>query len=413
MNNWAMRLVLTGILLITILSFAFKIRAQNTDVTWWDFQSVDTMKFSRDLAREKNRDVSYDTEIARQVKNIAETGATHVAIATPYDEEFLPFLKRWVRAARNNNLNIWFRGNWSGWEKWFDYESISRNQHMQKTKEFILNNRDLFEDGDVFTACPECENGGPGDPRHNGDLTGHRQFLIDEYIVTKSAFTQIGKKVESNYNSMNGDVANLVMDKQTTALLDGLVVVDHYVKTPEQLAADIKKYALQSGGKVILGEFGAPIPDIHGQMSEVQQAEWLKQAMRLLSQTPELAGLNYWTNQGSSTQLWTNTGNPKPALESLKKYYAPTLVNINVKNEAGLRIENAIIHYANRQFGSGNITFPVVEGFDQVNISANGYLSSNTTISEGDMDVILVKIQESWLFKLQKLLIQLINRIIP
>ena len=97
---------------------------------FWEVQSIDTMKYSRDLSREKLKDPSFDTVIDRQVKAIAETGATHVAISTPYDEEFLPILKRWASAARNYNLKIWFRGNWSGWEKWFDYKSISREEHI-------------------------------------------------------------------------------------------------------------------------------------------------------------------------------------------------------------------------------------------------------------------------------------------
>ena len=63
---------------------------------------------------------------------------------------------------------------------------------------------------------------------------------------------------------MNGDVAKLVMDKQTTASMDGIVVIDHYVATPEQLALDIRRIAEGSGGNVVLGEFGVPIPNIHG-----------------------------------------------------------------------------------------------------------------------------------------------------
>ena len=60
----------------------------------WTFQSIDTMKYSRDVAREKLYDPSFDAIIDRQVGAIAETGATHVAIAVPYDEEFVPFLER-------------------------------------------------------------------------------------------------------------------------------------------------------------------------------------------------------------------------------------------------------------------------------------------------------------------------------
>src|SRR3972149_11347222 len=92
---------------------------------FFQVQSIDTMKYSRDVAREKLKDFSYDKEIETQVKNIAETGASHVAIATPYDDEFLPFLRRWVKAAREKGLNVWFRGNFSGWENWFDYEKFT------------------------------------------------------------------------------------------------------------------------------------------------------------------------------------------------------------------------------------------------------------------------------------------------
>ena len=97
---------------------------------------------------------------------------------------------------------------------------------------FILENPEIFEDGDIFTSCTECENGGPGDPRATGDITGFRNFLIEEYQVTKDAFEKINKKVDSNFYSMNGDVAYLIMDKDTTEKLGGVVVMDHYVERP-------------------------------------------------------------------------------------------------------------------------------------------------------------------------------------
>jgi hypothetical protein len=290
--------------------------------TIWGFESIDTMKYSRDLSREKLNDSSYNLIIDTQVKKIAATGATHVAIATPYDEEFFPMLQRWVAAARKYHLKVWFRGNWSGWEGWFDYAKIDRQTHITKTQEFITKHPNIFQDGDVFTACPECENGGPGDPRTTGDIQGHRQFLIYEYLITKSAFKQIGKNVASNYNSMNGDVASAVMDKETTKSLDGIVVIDHYVATPEELITKIHKIAAQSGGKVVLGEFGAPIPDINGDMTQDQQAAWISQALDLLAKTPDVVGINYWTNQGSSTALWNDDGSEKKAVSVIKKFYS-------------------------------------------------------------------------------------------
>jgi len=160
---------------------------------FWVFSSIDTMKYSRDKARETLNQPLFNLTIDKQLSDIKATGANYVAIATPYDEEFYPILSRWVKLARKNHLKVWFRGNFSGWEGWFEYKKIDRSEHMRLTEQFLVNNLALFEDGDIFTACPECENGGPGDPRLTRDVTGHRKFLIDEYEITKKGFVKIKK----------------------------------------------------------------------------------------------------------------------------------------------------------------------------------------------------------------------------
>lgn len=287
----------------------------------WEIRSIDTMKYSRDLAREKADKAEFDLVIEQQVASIAATGASHIAIATPYDEEFTSFLTRWVKTARKYKLKVWFRGNFSGWEKWFNHERITRTQHLDLTTQFILANPTLFEDGDIFTPCPECENGGPGDPRKTRDITGHRQFLIDSTRVANSAFAKIGKKVKVGYHSMNYDVAMAVMDKETTAAVGGIVAIDHYVRTGEKMIRDIEKLKQQSGGSIFLGEIGNPIPDIHGQQSEDEQAEWLRQTLDLLMINKSIVGLNYWVNVGGSTALWDKTGTPRRAVTILSSYY--------------------------------------------------------------------------------------------
>ncbi len=287
----------------------------------WVFQSIDTMKYSRDLSREKITNKEFDKVIEAQITNIAATGATHVAIATPYDEEFYPILKRWVDEARRQKLHVWFRGNFSGWEGWFEYPRISRDEHLKKTKEFIEKHIDLFQDGDIFTPCPECENGGPGDPRVTGDTAGFSNFLIQEYDTSSSEFKKLHKSVLTGYNSMNADVARLIMNPEVTQKLGGIVVIDHYVKTPEQLQSDIIEIAKNSRGKVVLGEFGAPIPNINGDLSEQEQYEWVKNALSLLKNTPELTGLNYWVANGGSTQLWNDDNTPRLAVTAITEAY--------------------------------------------------------------------------------------------
>ena len=397
-----------AILLILLFSFSKnRTESEQKRVTWWEFQSIDTMKYSRDVSREKLNDPSFDTIINGQVKNIADTGATHVAIATPYDEEFYPILKRWTNAARRYNLKVWFRGNWSGWEGWFNYSKITRSEHIKKTEDFILKHKDIFEDGDVFSACPECENGGPGDPRRTGDVLGHRKFLIDEYNVTKAAFNTINKNVASNFNSMNGDVARAVMDKKTTLAMDGIVTIDHYVLTPEKLISDIDSIAKASGGKIVLGEFGAPIPDINGKMSEKQQADWISIALLKLVQTNQVIGLSYWTNTGSSTALWSEDGTARIAVDTLKSIFNAPVSSGVVEDEAGGGIGGAYIKVENRYFftdSKGNYEFPYIGNPKTIKIETPGFYGKTVEIDpEAKQLVILKKENEDFLFKTRKL----------
>ena len=66
--------------------------ASSSRPTWWQIQSIDTMKYSRDLAREKSKDSGFDSVIDTQVKNIAAAGTTHIARA----EEWPIMPTEWV-----------------------------------------------------------------------------------------------------------------------------------------------------------------------------------------------------------------------------------------------------------------------------------------------------------------------------
>lgn len=351
----------------------------------WNFQSIDTMKYSRDKSREfMEHSEQSDKVIDKQVSDIAKTGATHVSVATPYDPEFYPILRKWVAAARKNKLKVWFRGNFSGWEQWFGYKQMDRDTHITKTRQFIMANKDIFEDGDMFTSCPECENGPKLEYNNPTELNSYRSFIIEEYRVSKEAFAQINKKVGANYYSMNYDVASAMMDRDTTEALDGVVTIDHYVKDPQELAEDINLLADKSGGKIVLGEFGAPIPDINGNMTDEEQKAWLQQSLELLSQMPQIEGLNYWANMDSSTRLWHDNGNPTLALQVLKDFYSCSVVRGKVLNAQGKAIENAKIiagPYEVRSDANGEFHLPYLTIGQKISVKRGGYATQGSTIS--------------------------------
>lgn len=388
-------LIIKTILTLTILLFVKSDTYARE--RFFQVQSIDTMKYSRDLARQKLNENSFDQVIEIQIKNIAGTGATHVSLGTPYEEEFVPYLKRWVIIARKYKLNVWFRGNLAGWENWFDYPKIDRATHKLKIKEFILNSKDLFEDGDVFSSCPECENGGPGDPRKTGDVVGFRNFIVDEYNTVKEAFKSLEKNVTANYYSMNGDVARLIMDKKTTAKLDGAVTIDHYVATTERLEKDIKDYAIESGGKIVLGEFGAPIPDIHGNLSQEEQAKWIDEALKKIVKTQDVIAISYWTNNASSTELWNDDNSPRLAAAIIEKYYKPVNVMGTIRDEKGNPVKEVTIKGREKTMvvTDGIYAIPVLEK-ESLTFSKYGYVSVNIGIKAENekvitKDIVMVK----------------------
>lgn len=392
--------VLCSLILLCVLwvSSGTSIQARELH-PWWQIQSIDTMKSSRDLSGQVLDHPEGFTElISIQVQNIADTGATHVAIGTPYDAKFLPVLRLWVAAARANGLNVWFRGNFAGWEEWFDAPAISRAEHKELTREFIRRNSDLFADGDIFSPCPECENGGPGDPRMVGGVAEHRQFLIDLYSISRDSFHSVGKNVMTNIHSMNGDVARLIMDPETTKALGGVVTIDHYVGTPEQLVEDIREFATTSGGKVVLGEYGVPIPDIHGNMTQAEQAEWIERSLSELTLVPELIGINYWVNVGGSTALWGEGGAPRKAVESLRQFYSPPKVSGRVVSRVGRGLANVTIktpYQITHSRADGSFLLPLSREDEEISVFAAGYVAQNIAVSPFGVDGIEVRLEKN------------------
>jgi hypothetical protein len=374
-------------------------------------QSVDTMKYSRDVAGQILDDPdSFQSIVDTQMGLIAEMGATHAAIATPYDARFLPVLKLWVASARAHGLSVWFRGNFSGWEGWFDYEKIDRATHKQLLKDFIRNNPNLFENGDVFTPCPECENGGPGDPRQTGDADGYNAFLREEKTIADSAFAAQDTRI-AVYPSMNADIARQTITPKTVSAFGGTILIDHYVRTPEQFARDIQAIPKQLRASVGLGEFGAPIPDLNGDMTQAQQAHYIDSLFHALYlERTSIPVVNYWVLNGGSTALINDDGTPRAAYTTIRNYFKAFNVYGVIHNSLGEKVSGARVRVNDSDYSivaKEDYQIFVPRQYKEVTIQADGYvpvtlkMPSDTTTTLVKRDVYLEPIQPGWWYKLR------------
>ncbi len=308
----------------------------------WQICSIDTMKTSRDLARTHLNNPAYDSEIQNQLRLIKQTGASYVSITTPYDEEFRPYLKRWVTLARQEGLKVWFRGNWSSWEGWFGYpKDMSPEQHLIKNSQFITSNTALFQNGDIFDPCPECENAAfwPQDAKNQD----YRNFLQTQQKQTKEDFKKINKQVRV-LPSVIGGRAKDVLDKQSFDSLDKIISIDHYIKQPQGMAEYVDYFDKKFDTKVLVSEFGAPIPDMNGPMDEKQQAAFIKSILETLyKKGDKVVGLNYWVLSEGTTMLVNNDGSTRLAYDIVKQYFNPSVVEGRVTDSLDQGVSGLVV----------------------------------------------------------------------
>lgn len=341
-------LVLVGIVFIIGIGGSVilltKGNAESTTVspTLWPYQCIDTMKTSRDKARlwKTRNDLHNSTD--KQAALIKDLGGNCIAIDTPYDKEFLPYLHQWVISARKQHLHIWFRGNFSGWEGWFDYpKGLTSQKLFTQTKEFIEQNPDLFQDGDIFTPAPEAENGGPFNQVEPSRYKLYRQFLRDEYTLSQDSFKAINKKIIVNWFSMNGGFARRMLDQETVDSLGGNVTIDHYINNPARMTDYISYFAKTFHASVVIGEFGAPIPEFNGTMTEDEQADFIDKLLwEMYRNRKDVFGINYWVLYDSSTALINENGTNRKVTTVIKKYFRPLTISGIIKNSQGQSLAN-------------------------------------------------------------------------
>lgn len=360
------------------------LNTSSTTPTLWKYQCIDTMKTSRDKARAWKNKKDVQEHIDREMTAIQEMGANCVAIATPYDEEFLHYLQLWVRSARSHNLHIWFRGNFSAWEGWFEYtKGMSAEELFAETEDFIQKNSDLFRDGDIFTAAPEAENGGPFEQVEKDEHEAFRKFLLMEYEISRNSFKKINKNVEVNWFSMNGGLAKRMMDQKTVDGIGRLVTIDHYIKTAPEMGQYIKYFRDNFKSQVAVGEFGAPIPEINGPMTDEEQSRFTEELFKeLYIYKDDVHAINYWILYDGSTALLNDDLSWRPAAFVVQKYFKPNILRGTIHDTLGTQLSDVIVstkdkHNKTITDNEGNYTLLLPEQSAEISIHKDGYNTVN------------------------------------
>jgi hypothetical protein len=417
------KFILLLVLLLVVALWLVKMQQSSIPAApqrFWDITAVDTVKYSRDSAGDKE----VLKEIPILVGEAAKLHVTHIAIDTPYDEEFYPVLKAWVDEARKDNLKVWFRGNFSSWEEWFGRQPFTDySQHHVLTKAFIEKHPELFEDGDIFTPIPEPENGGPGDPRGSDQKSADfNAFLIASYSNCVDSFAAIEKAVQCGFFSTNGDIAKNVLTPETVARIGNVVVIDHYVDSPEKMRSDISYLSSKfPTAKIVLGEFGAPIPDINGDMNDQQQSEFIGKLLQVFYDNREkIAGINYWTLAGGSTALLHDDFSEKEAFTTLANYFLPSQLKGRVTDTSGyplghIKISNksGVVIASTSQNGSFSIAAQKSAVIPLL-ISVDGYKPFEETIIVGEdhqelQDIQLQPVHADFIYKIKQFFSNLLS----
>lgn len=318
-------------------------------------RSVDTMKLSKDAVC----DQPTDEEIQKIVTAAKDMGANYVAIETPYDDPLcassVAYTNRWIEAIRAAGLSVWHRhmplrfegiydqpievrrlgDDLTGQEREVGEQILSvplelLDQYQIQIYSYVLDNRDMFREGDIFTPSPEPDsrgvNGITGSSPLNqfSSVEDFNLWLINTTTIVKEAFEKIGLNdtVQVGFWGFSGFTAAGLDNSDWTGKtfltcraidsMNGIVTLDHY---SDQMQRDLEEAIVTLSSNcpnefvnLMIGEYGA---DSEAQVREALQA----------SRDLGLLGFNYWSTAG--IQWLGDEGSPNDLFDLLQKYYLP------------------------------------------------------------------------------------------
>lgn len=301
----------------------------------WTIRSVDVMKYSKDVVCNPPS----DTFIATQVQKAKELGANYIAISTPYNNpscgDSLALTKKWVAAIRAQGLSVWHRHMGLSFEGLYGIPKKYNDDYLQLISNYIIENKDLFKDGDIFTPTPEPDTAGIGGVTYCDKVCAFKdnaefnQWIRNAQLVSKLSFAQIGlPNLKIGYYGTSGFIVvgennpdwfgKSFLEPATVTAMDNVIAMDSY---PESYGGNMKTvldkaHEIWPNATFMIGEWGT--------ISASNETIANEQIMSTMSSAKRsyVSGFNYWTMGPSGQEGLLNTdGSIKSTFTNVQSFY--------------------------------------------------------------------------------------------
>lgn len=291
--------------------------------------SVDVMKYTKDRVTNQMTSSEVNAVVAAIMDNIhpeyisisvpLDDDADYPPQSKPYPLSVQKYTKLWTDAIRNHGAKVIFRGTWSGIEGIYSFPKKigihrfpagtaasaamdGQTTWLGKTYQFIINNPELFADGDIWAVLPERTEGIFADATSFLGYDGqdiqktYPQFFLDLNTVSDSAFAKIGKRVRTGMSANNFSEVKSGWLDQRVYDASGFIVIDHYgvTHTPEEMEADITNAYNKYKKPVFLQEWGDYWNRELGDSKRQIYLQEMYAVFKRLADAKILIGFNYW-----------------------------------------------------------------------------------------------------------------------
>jgi hypothetical protein len=306
--------------------------------------SVDVMKYTKDTVINQPSSAEIESIVSAITKNIKPK---YIAISIPLDDSTdyppeskpspgsaIQFQQKWTDTIHAQRVSVIFRGTFSGIEGIYNFPKLvgadrypagtissaatdGNSTWLGKIYKFILDNPDVFADGDIWALLPERTEGIFSDESsflaYDRDIQQtYPQFFLDLNAVSAAAFKKINKKVITGMSANNFSEVKSGWLSPELYNSSGLIVVDHYgiTHTPQEMESDLTDAYKKYGKPIFLQEWG---DYWNKNLNEPERKVYLQSmyaVFKKLADAKILAGFNYWGGwENNSEGILAKNGN--------------------------------------------------------------------------------------------------------